>query len=70
VLHNARGDQAFIENFYAQRGSQFARKLVLLVKRQKKGVLDRMLAWAKFVKSYSKLRVVAVIRAKLERQGK
>jgi hypothetical protein len=44
--------------------------LAVLAKRHKKRVFDRLTAWARFVKSFSKLRVIAVIRGRLEKQGK
>lgn len=70
ILETSRNDKNFIENFYSQRAAQFGRKLAVLVKRQKKAVLDRIGAWSRFVKSYSKLRVILVIRGRLEKQAK
>jgi hypothetical protein len=70
LLETSRCDKSFIDNFYSQRAFQFGRRLGVLVKRQKKGVLDRMVAFSRFVKSYSKLRVILVIRGRLEKQAK
>jgi hypothetical protein len=65
VLLSARTDRNFMENYYCQRAPQFGRKISLLVKRQKKGVFDKIVLWARFIKSYSKVRVIAVIRNRL-----
>jgi hypothetical protein len=70
LLETSRYDKSFIGNFYSQRDFQFGRKLALLVKRQKKSVFDKIIAFSKFVKSYSKLRVILVIRGRLEKQAK
>lgn len=65
VLETSRYDKNFIDNFYSQRAFQFGRKLAALVRRQKKGVLDKIITFSRFVKSYSKLRVILVIRGRL-----
>lgn len=65
LLETSRCDKNFIDNFYAQRTYQFGRKLAVLAKRQKKTVFDKIIAWSRFVKSYSKLRVILVIRGRL-----
>ena len=70
VLESSRYDKSFIGSFFAQRAFQFGRKLALLAKRYKKGVFDRLFSFSRFVKSYSKLRVILVIRGRLEKQAK
>jgi hypothetical protein len=65
ILETSRYDKNFIDNFYAQRAFQFYRKLALLTKRHKRGVFDKILSFSRFVKSYSKLRVILVIRGRL-----
>lgn len=70
MLQSSRTDKSFIENYYAQRAPQFARKIIVFAKRQKKGAFDKIRSWAKFVQSYSKIRVIAVIRSRLEKQAK
>lgn len=70
LLETSRCDKSLIGNFYSQRDFHFGRKLALLVKRHKKSVFDRIIAFSKFVKSYSKLRVILVIRGRLEKQAK
>lgn len=46
------------------------RKLAVLVRRQKKYTMDKLGNWSRFIKSYSKLRVLGVIRSRLERTAK
>ena len=59
-----------IKNFYERRDFQFGRKLQTIFKNHKKEVMNSMFRYAKFVKSYSKVRVIAVIFHRFQKQLK
>ena len=65
LLFNVRNGRSFIDNYRNQRAPQFFRKMSLLLKRQKQMALGKIKEWSRFIKSYSKLRVVGVIRGRL-----
>ena len=65
VLSSARNDRSFIKNYLTQRGPQFLRKMNLLLKRKKQMTFGKIKEWSRFIKSYNKLRVIAVIRGRL-----
>jgi hypothetical protein len=70
ALHTSRSHRAFINIFYEERNYQFCRKLHTLVKRHKKETINSLFAYAKFVKSYKKVRVIAVIHNRFMKQLK
>lgn len=53
-----------------RRDFQFCRKLQTMVRRHKKEVLVAIGRYSKFVKSYSKVRVIGVIHNRFQRQLK
>lgn len=70
VLYSARQNDNIISTFYERRDFQFCRKMLTLVRRHKKEGLTSIQNYAKFVKSYSKLRVVAVIHNRFQKNLK
>ena len=65
LLATARKDKNFIDNFNATRAANFGRRLSVLLKKRKETTFSKLVSWAKFVRSYSKLRVITVIRGRL-----
>ena len=69
-LYCSRSNNVILNNVFEQRGGNFCRKLHVLVKRHKKNTFNSIAAYAKFVKSFSKVRVIAVIYNRFHRSIK
>lgn len=69
-LYASRTNSSILNNYFEQRGYNFCRRLHVMVKRQKKDTLNSIAAYAKFVKSYSKVRVISVIYNRFHRSIK
>lgn len=54
VLNSSRTTRNIIDNLNYQRAPNFQRKLAMLIKRKKKDTFVTMVAWARFIRSYSK----------------
>jgi hypothetical protein len=70
VLHSSRTTRNIIDNLNYQRAPNFQRKLAMLIKRKKKDTFVTMVAWARFIRSYSKVRVISVIHHRFQKQLK
>jgi vacuolar-type H+-ATPase subunit D/Vma8 len=70
VLFVARQNDLMVNTFFERREQQFGHKLQTLFRRHKKEAVVAIRSYARFVKSFSKVRVIAVIHNRYMRNLK
>ena len=70
ALFTARQNETMLCTFFERRDFQFCRKMQTMIRHHKKDGLTSMFRYAKFVKSFCKVRVMAVIHSRLQKHIK